>query len=245
MRPIGYRQGKWYNYNMEKEALILYHVVSRTMDGTRIFLDAEDCFRFVFQMHAANNGTPCLNLYRKDIPQAAKMLLRGEAIPTDFVKIQHAPLANIFSFCLASDHFHFILNSNKENGISKFLNKLNLGFAKYFNLRHKKRGRLFKKPFKITPIFGNSQLHSLVSYVNIKSCLDVYKPGWEETGLGDADMAANFLNNYQFSSFPDLFLNRNSKITAPRDLIEKIGINLNNKEKYLNLLGENLNEIYN
>jgi len=198
-----------------------YHIIIRAVEGREIFSKEEDCYRFIFQMHAANIGEPAHNLKLKDVIKAAKALLEGGEIPKDFVIIKHPPLVYIVSFNLVWDHNHFIFVPTVENAIPKCIQKLNTGFAMYYNLKHGHKGNLFTKPYKIVPIQTNFQLDAVLRYVNVKNSLDVYQPGWREKGLKDEKGALEFLNNYQFSSFPDLFGKRNSKILAPREILEK------------------------
>jgi Transposase IS200 like len=192
-----------------EKKLIPCHVVVKSVGNMPIFSKEDDCLRFIFQMYAANTGKPGLNLHRKDINQAGTMLLEGREISEDLVEKNHNYLVNILSFSLVRDHAHFILLSNQEGGISKFINKLNLGFAKYYNLKNNRTGIIFDKPFKITVIENEEQLRNLVWYVNIKSSLEV----------------AARVEEYKFSSFLDLFENRKSKITMPKETLKYVGIN--------------------
>jgi len=208
---------------INKEKLIPCHVITKTVGNVPVFSEKEDCFRFIFQMHAANIGKPGFNLRRKDIVQASKDLLAGKDIDFSLVKPEHSPLVNIISFALLKDHAHFILSANKEGGISKFISKVNLGFAKYFNMKNRRFGVLFNKPFKIAAVCGNKQLNVLACYVNIKSPLEV----------------SDNLAEYPFSSFLDLFGNRNSRITISKAMAKQLGINFEKAEDYVQELKNN------
>ena len=195
---------------INSEILIPCHILTRSVEKRKIFAIEEDCLRFIFQMYAANIGQPAFNLHRKDIAKTAKSLLNGENIPKNLVIKEHPPLVNILSFALVANHNHFILSSNVKKGISIYMQKLNTSFAKYFNLKYERQGNLFSRPFKIIPIQANPQLDAVVRYINIKNPLDVYQPGWKQEGLKNKQEVLWFLNNYQFSSFPDLFGQRRS-----------------------------------
>ena len=203
-----------------REPLIPCHVLIKAAKSRPIFLERESCSRFVFQMYAANLGKPGPNLHRKNINQIAADLLEGRNLRPDLVKMEHNPLVNIISFAITRDHAHFILKANKNNGIIEFITKLNLGFAKYYNIKNKRTGMLFSRPFKIVSIHGNHQLNSAVCYVNIKTPIEVTES----------------IKDYPFSSFPDLFGSRKSKITIPKSSIKYLGVNLENIDKYLNKL---------
>lgn len=219
---------------------IPYHVLTRTVEGRKIFVNEEDCYRFIFQMYAANIGRPAPNLFRRDIMKAAKALLNGEEIAKKLIIVEHSPLVNFLSFVLVIDHYHFELVPNIETGISKYMQKLNTGFSMYFNLKHNRKGNLFGKPYKIIPIQTNFQLDAVVRYINVINPLDVYRPGWRKNGLKDKEKALQFLNEYQFSSFPDLFGKRNSKILASEPVrVKYLGQEIKRSE-YINFIEDYL-----
>lgn len=205
-------------FNFEK--FIPYHILSRAIDKKTIFSNSEDCSRFVFQMYAVNIGKPGFNLYRVNMEQVADMILNGKEIPERLVISNDASLVDILSFSLVDNHVHFILSPNVENGIPRYIQKLNLGFAKYFNMKYNRAGVLFNKPYKIVPLKTNIQLDAVMRYINIKNPLDIYNPNWQK-GLDNWKEAFDFLENYKFSSYPDLFAQRISKILASKAILDK------------------------
>jgi len=202
------------------EKLMPYHIIIRAIDGRNVFDDEIDCYRFIFQMFVGNVGSPAFNLHRKDVVKAAKALLMGEEIPEKLIVAEHQPLVHLLSFVLVVNHSHLVLVPNTENGIPKYIQKLKGGFTKYYNLKHDRRSNLFERPYKIVPIQNNFQADAILGYVNIKNPLDVYQPLWRENGLKNEKEALNFLREYQFSSFPDLFWKRKSRILAPASVQE-------------------------
>ena len=177
-----------------------YHILGKAVEGREIFEAKEDRARFVFQMYAANIGKPVINLYRKDIFQISNAILQGEEIPEGFVQKEHDPLVHLFSFTLCKDRYHLGLVPAEKEGIPLYMQKLNLGFAKYYNLKNKRSGTLFEGRFKALPILNPKQLGSVVKYINIKKVLDYYE---QDTLL-----------EYPYSSFPDLFGTRASHLLS-------------------------------
>lgn len=177
-----------------------YHILGKAVEGKEIFEHEEDRARFVFQMYAANVGKPVINLYRKNIFQISNAILQGEEIPKGFIVEEHAPLVDLFSFVLNKDCYHLGLVPIKKDGIPLYMQKLNLGFAKYYNLRNKRTGTLFEGRFKAVPIINPKQLESVVKYINIKKILGDYKQ--------------STLLEYPYSSFPDLFGDRTSHLLS-------------------------------
>jgi len=176
-----------------------YHILGKAQESKEIFEHEGDRARFVFQMYAANVGKPVINLYRKDIFEVSNAILQGAQIPKGFVVSEHEPLVHLFSFALGKDRYHLGLVAAKKEGIPLYMQKLNLGFAKYYNLRNKRSGTLFEGRFKAAPILNPKQLESVVKYINIKKVLD-----YGETGL----------LKYPYSSFPDLFGTRTSHLLS-------------------------------
>lgn len=191
-----------------------YHIVARATDGKAIFESEEDSSRFIFQMYAANIGRPVINLYRKDVKKAAQALLAGEQLPKGFVVKEHDPLVDMFSFALAKDHYHLGLVPAQKEGIPKFMQKLNLAFAKYFNMKYKRQGALFEGRFAGVPIASPAQLNVILRYINIKEVLDMHESGWQGQGVQEKKTPLDFLAFYPYSSFPDLFHNRSSQLVS-------------------------------
>lgn len=197
-----------------RNEVLPYHVFSRAVEGRPIFQTADDCYRFIFQMYVTNHGSPAPNLHRRDILKAAQALLQGEDILKTFFTKEHPPLVQFLSFTEVVNHYHFLLLPSAEDGISRYMQKLNTAFARYFNIKHTRKGRLFEGPYKMIPIESETQLDAIIRYINVKNPLDVHQPGWRESGLYDEKGAWEFLQHYPFSSFPDIFGNRSSKLLA-------------------------------
>ena len=217
-----------------------YHIFSRAVEKRKIFNDQENCYRFVFQMYAANIGKPAYNLHRRDVIKTSQTLLMGGEILPDFIINEHSPLVDFLSFALVGDHYHFNLIANSEGSIPIYMQRLNIGFVKYFNLKYNRRGTLFESRYKIIPIQTNFQLDAILRYINVINPLDIYQPGWREKGLRNQKEAFKFLKEYPFSSFPDLFNKRNSKILAGGKILERFLEKeiITSREEYLKFIKE-------
>ena len=220
------------------------HIVSRAVEGIKIFEDEEDCYRFIFLFHCANLGKRGLNTKGKDIIKAGQALLQGEDIPQKFIIIEHPPLVYLLDISLVMNHYHLYLLPNIENSIPLLMQKLNNGFAKYFNLKHNRKDALFGSRYKSILVETEFQSDAVSRYVGIINPLDVFQPGWREKGLEDWEKAFEFLENYQFSSFPDKIGKRNSKILAPKEILERYSFvgNSENIEEYQKFVKEFLKQ---
>lgn len=124
------------------------------------------------------------------------------------------PIANIYSYCLLPNHFHFILRikdskelpekyqTNKTKVSQPFSNLFN-AYTKAFNKKYGRKGSLFQKHPKHILITNEKYLRNLIVYVNCNSShheIEDYK-------------------SYKYSSFKALIGNKPTKICRT-DVIE-------------------------
>lgn len=76
-------------------------------------------------------------------------------------------MVKFIAYCINPNHYHFILQQVSEKGIEKFMQRLGMGYAKYFNNRRKRSGTLFQGKFKARHIDSNEYLLHVSSYVNL------------------------------------------------------------------------------
>ncbi|OHA62160.1 MAG: hypothetical protein A2117_02115 [Candidatus Wildermuthbacteria bacterium GWA2_46_15] len=210
------------NRNIYFEKRGIYHILTRAVDKKKFFADEKDCLRFVFQMFAANLGMTVSNFLRQNVSNIGRNLLVGREDSFGQTKPSRVSLVHILSFVLVVDHYHLLLALNEDDdGIPRYMQRLNTGFAMYFNLKKNRRGALFESRYKVVSIENERQLNTIIRYINITNPLDVCQPGWRERGVEDRVAAWNFLNKYQFSSFPDIFGKRNSSILASRSVLDE------------------------
>jgi len=73
----------------------------------------------------------------------------------------------IHTFCLMSNHYHFILEEKRKGGISKFMARLGNSYTKYFNTRYDRSGRLFSSSFKAKHVYNDRYLTYLSAYIHL------------------------------------------------------------------------------
>ncbi|MBI2023218.1 transposase [Candidatus Giovannonibacteria bacterium] len=161
-----------------------YHVYNRGVDKRNIFNDKYDVERFFQCMDEFNTIKPIGSLYENSF-----------LAPHQQVKRKSKKLVNFITYCLNSNHFHFILEPISENGISKFMHRLSTGYSWYFNNKNQRSGSLFQGPFKATHIDSNEYLLRVSVYVNLNFkvhqlgglAAKLVKSSWEEYIFGQTD----------------------------------------------------------
>lgn len=202
----------------------IYHVLSRGVDKRKIFLDKKDYLRFIHNLFVLNNQkivhTTHYNLKRIDES--------GDRASPQFEREPRKLLVNIYAFCLMPNHFHLLLDPIIENGIPKFMNKLNMAYAKYFNVKYKRKGTLFESRYKSILVSKSNHFLNLPYYIHLNP-LDMGFLEWRNRKLKDYDRATEYLNNYRWSSHLDYCGKKNfPSITNRKLLLDVFG----GEEKY-------------
>jgi len=136
----------------------LYHVYNRGVDKRSIYENPEDLERFFQSVNEFNNTETIGSIYE----QSYKKKTLGT--PT-------SKLVTFVAFNIIKNHFHFILKENVDGGISKFMQRFQGGYTKFFNGVHRRSGSLFQGKFKSIHINTNEYLLHLSAYVNLNDKL--------------------------------------------------------------------------
>jgi putative transposase len=194
----------------------IYHVLSRGVDKRKIFLDNEDHFRFIHDLFEFNDIEPVNNLiynFRK-IKDAAHPYIVEKKKPRKL-------LVEILAFCLMPNHYHLLVQPKSDSGLFQFMKKLNIGYAKYFNEKYKRKGALFEGRYKSIVVEEEPHFVHLPYYIHFNP-LDLKFPEWREGGLRDIKRALEFLESYRWSSHLDYFGIKNFPSVTQRDFLEEI-----------------------
>ncbi len=109
---------------------------------------------------------------------------------------------SLISYCLMPNHYHFLLRQKEDYGISKFMNKIGVGYANYFNLKYERVGSLFQGTFKAVSVEKESQFLYIPYYIHLNP-LDLINHNWRENGVKEINKALDFLESYKWSSHRD------------------------------------------
>ena len=83
-----------------------------------------------------------------------------------------AKYADLYSFrihgwCLMSNHFHLLLESGSEDGLSKLMHRLLTAYTVYYNRRHVRHGHLFQGRFKSLIVDKPTYLLAVSRYIHL------------------------------------------------------------------------------
>ncbi len=142
-----------------------YHVCGRGNGKQELFLDIRDYIRFLllvlyFQSPVIINNPSyyVANFLKHKIFKISKKTEQ---------KILQTRSINLVAFSFMPNHFHIIVQETGEGGISRYMQKILMAYAKYFNAKYKKSGHVFQGPFQAVHIKNNEQFLYVSAYVHL------------------------------------------------------------------------------
>lgn len=203
-----------------------YHIFNRGVDKRQIFMDDHDFLRFYVSLYAFNDEHYSGRLSGLKVNDVVQSFRHG-------VSDTRKRLVDIHSFILRGNHFHMLIRANSESGIPYFLRCITQGYARYFNLRHKRSGALFEGSFKAVAVQRDSQLMHLPRYIHLNA-LDGKFPEWRDGKIADWDLAVKTLDNYRWSSHG--FFNGKSQLLPVVQEIGELGGVYDSPKAYIEFL---------
>lgn len=188
----------------------LYHVLNRGVDKRTLFLDEHDCVRFIHDLYVFNDRAPAdANNGHWFSSRDSNM----DIVSPYINERKRERLVEVHGCCLVGNHYHLLVSELAENGLSLFLRKLNVGYAKYFNERYKRSGTLFQGRTKKVLIKNEAQFLYILHYIHLNA-LDLL-PGaqkWRERdkdGIRNRREALEHLEKFRWSSYLDYIGKKN------------------------------------
>ena len=73
---------------------------------------------------------------------------------------------SILAYCIMNNNVHILVYSENIQKISKFMQKLNTSYSKFYNKIEKRTGYVFKDRFYTQEIFDRKQLYNCLRYIH-------------------------------------------------------------------------------
>lgn len=179
-----------------------YHLYNRGVDKRVTFNTKEDHQRFqtyLYILNDAHNG------------RAASILQTKMRDPYAERRIE--PLVAIGAYCLMPNHFHILATPIAENGISRFMHKLQTAYTLYFNEKTSRTGSLFQGPFKSVHVDSDSYLKYLYAYIHLNPAR-LLTQEWKAASAEELRSLGTKILAYPYSSAGEYNLGKHV-ITSP------------------------------
>lgn len=167
-----------------------YHLYGRGVDKRVVFTQPEEYARFMAYLYMLNDEESVRpsDFFRSHTTLDVFNLERGNR------------LVAIGAFCLMPNHFHLYVTPLVEGGVSKFMQKLQTAYTKYFNEKHRRTGSLFESTFKSEHAVNDNYAKYLFSYIHLNPA-KLKDSKWKERKFGDLAKLRSFVTEYPYSSY--------------------------------------------
>lgn len=130
-----------------------YHCYNRGTDKRVVFADKQDFAYFLTSMDSYNSKDALGKLRLYPVPHVDDQIVE------------------IVAYCLLPNHFHLLLRERVEGGISKFMQRVGIGYTLYFNEKNERSGALFQGAFKSKTIDTDQDLRQVTAYVTYNNLI--------------------------------------------------------------------------
>ena len=164
--------------------------MNRGVEKRSIVVNDADRKRFVNDLQMLNDDARVENL---------QYVLNNDR---ERAKAKHERLVTIHSWCLMRNHYHMLLSDNTKDGVSRFLQKFNIGYTMYFNKKYIRVGALFQGKTKRVQIETDRQYLYILPYIHLNP-LDFMKGArtWRAQCLTNQEGALKWVADYRWSSY--------------------------------------------
>ena len=179
----------------------IYHVFNRSVERRTIFISKREYARMMdivtyYQYaHRSIRYSQFLSL-----PEPSQNDIREWYIKKGEKEI------DMYAYALMPNHIHFLLRQNTQKGITTFLSNLSNSYAKFFNIRHKRTGALWQRPFKAVRIETEEQLWHVSRYIHLNP-------------VSSYVIELDKLDTYPWTSFPE-YIGMNGNKLCDRSMIQ-------------------------
>ncbi len=166
-----------------------YHLYNRGVDKRVVFNNKHDHDRFQAYLYVLNDE------HNDRFTRNFKLSETVELFQTSRIE----PLVAIGAYCLMPNHFHILATPLVENGISRFMHKLQTAYTMYFNEKMERTGSLFQGTFKATHVDEDEYLRYLYAYIHLNPA-KLLTNDWHSASAQELQQLGSKILAYPYSS---------------------------------------------
>jgi len=147
----------------------IYHIYNRGIRKDKIFRSPKDHKRWHELLYWCKTYNYPYSRYLQRIVKANNQ----DHAQTDILdnicniyKLESSPV-EILANVELDNHFHLLIRQTQDGGISKFMSRLQTGFAKYFNTLYSFKGPIFEGMYKALHVLTDEYLLQLIRYIHL------------------------------------------------------------------------------
>lgn len=141
-----------------------YHIYNRGAFKTGIVRDRTDFIRLLFCVLYYQSPAMFTNISR--ITHEFNSSTGFPVSDVDFEAVVQGRRVELVAFCIMGNHFHLIVRELTEGGISRYMQRVEVAYTKYFHTKYEGSGHVFQGRYNAKHIEDNEYLTHLSAYIH-------------------------------------------------------------------------------
>lgn len=166
-----------------------YHLQNEGIERRIIFSSKEDFDRFEAYLYLLN---------AVESQRAANFFVGGREGEI-FTSARGENLVAIGAYSFLPQEFHLLVTPHVENGIGKFMQKLQTAYTMYFNKKYQRSGRLFHSAYRSGQLESDERLKQVFGFIHLNPAR-LFDVRWDESSGSDLMLHARRAIEYRYSS---------------------------------------------
>lgn len=166
-----------------------YHLRNEGIERRIIFSSKEDFDRFEAYLYLLN---------AVESQRAANFFVGGREREI-FTSARGENLIAIGAYSFLPQEFHILATPLVENGIGKFMQKLQTAYTMYFNKKYQRSGRLFHSAYRAEDLDSDEKLKRAFAFVHLNPAR-LFDDRWDDAAGADLMLHARRAIEYRYSS---------------------------------------------
>lgn len=175
-----------------------YHLFNHGVDNRTIFSSKDDYDRFQSYLYILNDAHP---------ERAAPLFISTERKNALYSRKRIEPLVAIGAYCLMTSHYHILATPLADDGIPRFMHKIQTAYAMFYNEKMRRVGRLFQGSYKSVHASSESYLRHLYAYIHLNPA-KLLTDDWKNASAEELRTVGNKILAYPYSSAGEYNLGR-------------------------------------
>lgn len=81
-------------------------------------------------------------------------------------KIKEEHNINIIAYCIMNNHTHMLIETKSIEQLSKYMQRINTTYGKYYNKKYSRVGYVFRDRYKAEGIYSEKHLYNCIKYIH-------------------------------------------------------------------------------
>ena len=123
-----------------------------------------------------------------------------------FKKYANECNVQVLAYCILKDHAHVLIYSNEISDLSKVMQKVNLSYSRFYNVKYNREGFVFKNRFLSEPLESIERVFSCIKFIHNSPLRNRYVKEIEKYKYSSYNAYENSnvaINGYNYKDYPE------------------------------------------